>query len=493
MHTNRCLVFCAGSVLALASAAPADEVTHWNEVLLQNFRTDFGEGCPCPLARAGAIVHVAMYDALNSIDRTHQPYLGFVPAAQGASREAAVAAAAYHTMLDLFPNSSALLDAEYAARLALIPDGPAETAGIEVGTAAAAACLLSRANDGSQVEEPYTFNPSPGWYRPTPPEFNPICNPEWVGVVPWCMEAGTQFRSDGPLGFADMDQLLRSRRYANQVNEVKRLGARNSPFRTTEQTQIAFFWAVDVNGTCKPPGQLFQIAQTISAERGLSLAENARLFAYVALAMADAGIAAWDMKYGTDIDLWRPITAIREADTDNNRWTTADPDWEPLNPFTPPFPAYTSGHATFAAAACFAMAEFFGTDHITFTLESEDPFYQQLPEHPPRTFHSLSQAAWENALSRVYLGVHFRMDAEDGFIAGRQIGRSVVRDFLRPIGESGCPVDFNGDGSVNGRDVAAFVLAWITQDDRADFNGDGDVNQADLRDFIRAYTEGCDQ
>jgi hypothetical protein len=476
-----------GLTLAICLAEPgvarADEVTHWNEVLLQNFRTDFGQGCPCPLARAGAIVHVAIYDAVNSIDRTHEPYMQFLPASEGASREAAVAAAAYHTMMDLFPNSASLLDAEYAARLALIDDGPAKTAGVEVGMAAAAACLLLRSDDGSQTVEPYKFTPAPGWYRPTPPDFDPICNPEWVHVLPWCMEQPDHFRSNGPLGYRNMRQLLRSRRYADQVNEVKRIGARNSPFRTEEQTRIAFFWAVDVNGTCKPPGQMFQIAQAISRDRGLSLSENARLFAYVGMAMCDAGIAAWDMKYGTDIDLWRPITAIREADTDNNPWTTADPNWEPLNPFTPPFPAYVSGHATFAAAACFAMAEFFGTDRITFTLESEDPFYQQLPSHPPRTFHRLSDAAWENALSRVYLGVHYRMDAEDGFIAGRKIGRHVVRHFLRPL----CTADFNGDGVTNGADVAAFLLAFIRHRPEADFNNDGVINVLDILAFLDAY------
>jgi hypothetical protein len=478
------------AVLAMAAAAPArgdDEVIYWNNVLLQGFRTDFGQGCPCPLARAGAMVQGAVYDAVNSIERTHTAYLGFVEVTTPASEEAAAAAAAHRTMLNVFPNSQATLDSDYAARLALIPDGPAKTNGVAVGEAVGSRMVAARAHDGSQVHGQYVFGNQPGDYRPTPPGFNPICNPEWVTVTPFCMDRGDQYRSNGPLGFRNMDLLLRSPRYAHQVNEVKVLGALNSPTRTDEQPRIAFFWAVDVNGTCKPPGQLFQIAQAISADRHLNLPENARLMALVALAMGDAGIVAWDMKYGTPIDLWRPITAIRLADTDHNPHTTADPAWEPLNSFTPPFPTYVSGHATFAAAACSAMAGFLGTDHVTFTLASEDPFYNALPSHPTRTFHRLSDAAWENALSRVYLGVHFRMDAVDGNSAGTALGRSVVQHFLLPL----CPADFDGNGRVDTADLLAFLEAFNARSPSADFNHDAQVNILDLLGFLDAMRHGC--
>ena len=150
--------------------------------------------------------------------------------------------------------------------------------------------------------------------------------------------------------------------------------------------------------------------------------------------MGDAGVVAWDCKYDTKIDLWRPITAIREADTDGNPHTHADPTWEPLNPFSPPFPAYISGHATFSAAHAAVMADFFGTDNVTFTIDSEDPFYHLLPEHPLRTFHSFAAAAWENAESRLYLGVHYRFDATDGNAAGTALGHWVSAHMLQPTG-----------------------------------------------------------
>lgn len=476
-----------GALLSFGGVARADEVTHWNLVMLDAFRTDFGTGCPCPLARSGAIVHCAIYDAINSIDRTHTAYMGFVEAPPGASREAAVASAAYHTMLELFPNMTAELDAAYAERLALIPDSQAKDDGIATGVAAASRMMLERADDGSQKKVPYDFGMNPGDYIPTPPGFNPICNPEWVTVTPFCMQVGTQYRSAGPAGFTNMAELLASPEYAFQVNMVKELGARNSKTRTDEQARIAFFWANDVNGTAKPPGHLFDITRVVSEDHGLTLAENARLFALVAMAMGDAGIVSWDMKYGTDIDLWRPISAIHHADLDGNDATEADRAWESLNPFSPPFPAYVSGHATFAGAHAGTMASFFGRDDITFTVDSEDPFYNALPEHGPRTFHSFSEAAVENGLSRIYLGVHFLFDAVDGNAAGFSLGHDVVAQFLTPV----CRADFNSDRSVSSEDFFGFLDAFFADNWRAEINGDGTLNSQDFFDYLTEFFAGC--
>lgn len=475
------------ALTAAAGAARADEVTFWNDRLQEGFRTDFGTGCPCPLARAGAMVQVAVFEAVNSIDRKYRPYKEFLDVPADASKPAAVAAAAHGVMVELFPNLEDDLDDHLAARLALIPDGPAKEAGIAVGQAAAAMMMADRADDGSSTVEPYTFGDQPGDYRPTPPGFNPICNPEWVSVTPFCMPHGTQFRVPGPMGYTNMAQLLASPEYAEQFNEVKAWGARNSPVRTDEQTQIAFFWANDVNGTHKPPGQLFEITKVVSQDRNLTLEENARLFALVGLAMGDAGIVSWDMKYGTDIDLWRPITAIREADTDGNPATEADPNWEPLNEFTPPFPTWASGHATFAGAHAGVMAEFFGTDEITFTIDSEDPYYNQLPEHPPRTFNSFSEAAWENALSRVYLGVHFRVDAVDGNASGLALGRSIGQQFLLPR----CTADTDGSGDVGVQDLLDFLILYFRNDARADATGSDGVTVEDIFEYLSSYFSGC--
>ncbi len=493
-HTFRSLSFRRAAALAMVAsvglmttARATDEVVYWNNVLLDEFRTDFGTGCPCPLARAGAMTQLAVFEAVNSIAHEYHPYVAFLPAPATASKEAATAAAAHDVMVSLFPAAIASLDAKYAARLALIPNGQAKTDGIAVGQAAASACIALRANDGSQNVESYTFGSNPGDYIPTPPNFSGLCNPEWKDVTPFCMTYGAEFRSSGPLGFSVMTDLLQSPGYAAQLNEVKDLGAQVSGSRTAEQERIAFFWANDLNGTYKPPGHLFYITQVVSADHALTLTQNARLFALVGLAMGDAGIAAWDMKYATDIDLWRPVSAIRAADLDGNPLTVVDPTWLPLNPFSPPFPAYVSGHATFGAAHAGVMAEFFGTDNVTFTVDSEDPFYNALPTHGPRTFTKFSDAAWENALSRVYLGVHFRFDATDGNIAGLALGHMVGQNFLLPL----CPSDYNKDGFVTGEDFDAFVADFELGSLAADFDGNGFVTGEDFDDFVVKFEAGC--
>lgn len=235
-----------------------------------------------------------------------------------------------------------------------------------------------------------------------------------------------------------MSAMLASHEYAAQLNEVKRLGSHDSTERTTEETEIGFFWANDLDGTSKPPGQLYVMTSIVAEQRHLSLEENARLFALVAIAMGDAAVVAWDAKYDTGIDLWRPDSAIREANSDGNPNTSANPAWQPLSrraptdggvPFTPPFPAYISGHATFGAAHAAAMRVFFGTDNITFTLTTEDPNAVGIT----RTFNSFTAAALENARSRIYLGVHFQWDGDNGFLSGTKLGEYVANKFFKPV------------------------------------------------------------
>ena len=502
MHLVRSLILGAGLFLGAMNLAPTahagaavpargivdDEVIFWNNILLDRFRQDFGTGCPCPLARAGAIVQAAVYEAVNSIEREYEPYLEYVEVEGEASKEAAVCAAAYRTMLSLFPGAASELRSAYNQRKGLIPDGPVKFEGIRVGNRAAKLLLDNRRNDGSDLPETYTFNTAPGFYAPPPPNFSRECNPQWAGrVPPFTMVSPTQFRPLGPCGFRSMVRLLRSPQYAEQLNEVRTLGSRNSTIRTDEQTRIAFFWANDRNGTYKPPGHLFSITQTVSRDQGLNLNQNARLFALVGLAMADAGIVAWDAKYSTAIDLWRPVTAIRRAHLDNNPLTPREPTWLPLNEFTPPFPAWISGHATFGAAHAAVMAGFFGTDNITFTVDSEDPYYNALPSHPPRTFTSFSQAAVENGASRIYLGVHFRMDATDGNAAGFALGNYVARNFLKKR----CFADYNADGVTDSNDFMAFYADYATGDLDADVDNNNTVDQNDLNEYMHAYLNGC--
>lgn len=417
-----------------------DVVTAWNDVLLEVYR-DVG-GAPGPLARGGAMVHGAIHDAVTSVVPAYEPYLVRVPTSPSASVEAAVAYAAHDALAAAFPSSTVDLAAELGKALALLPPGTTSTqvaAGRAVGEATAAAMVAARQDDGAEVNLPYVAAARPGQWQPT--GSGGAASPNWPSVRPFCMISGRQFRPPRPGGYASITELLRSPEYAAQLNEVQTLGSSTSSSRTADQTEIATFWANDLDGTYKPPGHLFAITQVVSAQRGLDVLDNARLFALVALAMADAAVVAWDAKYATDLDLWRPESAVRLADDpvlgDGNPSTTGDPAWVPLSfdpvkavHFSPPFPAYVSGHATFGAAHSAVMRGFFGTDNVTFTAPTEDP---NLPAGTTRTFSSFSEAARENARSRVYLGVHFQWDGDHGNLSGDALGQHVVATRLRPL------------------------------------------------------------
>lgn len=437
--------------LAPAVAMAGDVITQWNDTYLDVIRTT--GGAPCPISRDGPMMNLAMYDAVNSIDAVMNPSSYYTPYQQnlpaptaGASREAAAAAAAYRVMTQLHatsPSSLALINSRYTSQLAAIPDGPAKTAGLSFGTDVANRLLTQRQNDGYDGDASYTPGGHAGDWRVTPdgPNVQPF-TPHWGNCTPWGLSSNSMFRPTRLTDHGTMDNFMHSPQYAEQINgsatvpSVKELGSRNSASRTADQTMAAWFWANDRDGTSKPPGQLLQITKIVSEDRGLTLSENARLYGLVGLALGDACIAAWDTKYNTPIDLWRPIDAVRETMDDGNAATTADPTWLPLNDFTPPFPAYVSGHATFGAAHAAIMASFFGTDNITFTVGSDEfgvnPGLGYAPD-ATRTFTSFSSAAWENAMSRVWLGVHYYMDAEDGNTLGYQVGNYDFANYMRPI------------------------------------------------------------
>lgn len=471
-NSGRKLLCGAVLVAAVGSAVRADVITQWNSEWLDTIRAVGGP--PCPLARSQAILFVSVFEAVNSIDRKFEPYIGYIDVDEPASPRAAAAAAAHKVLVTLYPARQAIYDARFAEQLDEIRNDAARDNGVLVGEAAAAQILLARSTDHTDSTPVYTYMDVPGGYRPTPPEFtSPPFNPGWGTTDCWTMVTGDQFRPQGPLGYNNLDSLLRSRGYANQVNEVKSLGSRNSNARTREQTEIAWFWANDRNGTFKPPGHLMDITATLSREKGLSLSENARLFALVGLALGDAGLVAWDQKYSTDVDLWRPVSAIRLADIDNNPKTKKKANWLPLLDFTPPFPAYTSGHATFGAAHAAIMRNYFGTDNVTFTVGTDEPIVKSVK----RTFTSFSEAGRENGVSRVYLGVHFRFDADIGYATGTALGNYVFRNFLRPV--SG-----QDEAVVEGMPAWAFNTAYLAGDQAADLNSDGVVDPADYIQFV---------
>ena len=391
--------------LSIAIPASADVVTDWNNAALDAIRAD--RTAPPIASRSLAIVHVAIYDAVNGIPRTHEPYL--VPSAvpASASRVAAATAAAHQTLVSLFPNHTSTFDALHATILAGIPNGPQKAHGITWGEFVATQILAARANDGSNAIVQPPGGSGPGVWIPTPPAFLPYLLPQWGFVVPFAMTSSSQFRPPGPPS-------LDSQQYAADYEEVKQLGAAMGSTRTADQTEIALFWA-DGAGTETPPGHWNSIAQIIATTRGNTLEENARLFALLNIAMGDAAICSWDAKY--TYHFWRPVTAIAFAEPQLN-WMSFI--------VTPPFPDYTSGHSTVSAAAATVLPLFFGTEDLPFTTGSDS-----LPG-VYRSFSTCQDAADEAALSRIYGGIHFRSASEDGLQAGSSIGEWTVTHYLLP-------------------------------------------------------------
>ncbi len=401
----------------LMASANADVVVDWNNQLLEAIRA--GSVPPPRASRAMAMTHLAIYDAVNSIDDTHSPYVVNLNVPIGTSREAAASQAAHDVLTALFPSQAASFSSALSTSLASVADGPAKSDGVVLGSQVAATILAMRANDHSTDVVNYTPSGLVGDWKPTPSGFAPALLPNWPNVAPFAMTSGSQFRSvGGPPN-------LTSPEYAAALNEVKEIGSATSATRTAEQTSIAKFWA-DGAGTATPPGHWNRIAQDVAEAKGNTISENARMFALLNVASADAAIACWDNKYA--FDFWRPVTAIREADQDGNDATTADANWTPLIP-TPPFPTYTSGHSTFSGAAATVLARFFGTDEVNFTSSSEG-FLE-----PDRSFTSFSGAANEAALSRLYGGIHFSFDNQDGLDAGVDLGNYVADKFFLPVPE----------------------------------------------------------
>jgi hypothetical protein len=403
------------AVLTVGSPAGADVVNDWNSSALDAIRA---ERTPPPIAsRALAMLHASIYDAINGIARTHEPYFVQSAVPSSASKEAAASAAAHKILAALFPAQAPGFDALHAATLATLSDGPRKSHGVAWGESVAGHILALRANDNSQTSVPLALGSGPGAWQPTPPGFAPFLLPQWAFVAPFAMPADSHFRPTGP-------PALDSAKYVEDYDEVKLLGAAVRSVRTPEQTLIALFWA-DGAGTTTPPGHWNSIAQTVAFSMGNTIEQNARLFALLNLAMADAAICAWDAKYF--YDFWRPVTAIRDGDADGNPATVGDPTWSSFI-VTPPFPDYISGHSTFSGAASTVLAMFYGTDHVTFASSSD------LLPGVSRQFTRFSAAASEAALSRLYGGIHFRSANEDGLSSGIAIGEWTFAHYLAPKG-----------------------------------------------------------
>jgi hypothetical protein len=428
-----------------------DVVLEWNQIALDAIAYDSTLGAqahannPGRSSRALAIVQSAVFDAVNSIDGSYDPYLIQVHAPHGASIDAAAAQAAHDTLANLFPEFTATLDTRLASDLGNIPDVTARNEGVLVGQTVAAACNAARANDPI-TDTPYIPGNEPGKWQPDPLHPNQTAwGPDWSKVPTFALHNAAQFHIPPP-------PLMTTRAYTDAFNEVKNYGGdgiTTPTLRTPEQTTIGIFWGYDGSrGLGTPPRLYNQIAETLAVQQGNTEVQNARFFALINLAMADAGITAWKAKY--DYDFWRPVTAVRAAGTDGNSHTTADPTWTPLGApndngggtnFTPPFPSYASGHATFGGALFEMMARYFGTNNISFTVHSDEfngiTTDQNGNVRPvvTRSYTSFSQAAEENGQSRIYLGIHWSFDKTEGIAQGTKIADYVFQNYLRPRGQ----------------------------------------------------------
>ena len=410
----------------------ADMVLEWNNIALETTKALPGSQIAPPRqTRMLAMVHGAVFDAVNSVERGHDPYLIEVGAPRWASAEAAAAVAAHDVLVGLFPAKQADYDAALAASLDAVPDGRAEDAGAEVGHAVAAAMLADRQGDGADVVTPYVTTTGPEAWQPTPGVVAPLM-PQFAAVEPFAIRAPDQFRAAAPPS-------IMSDAFERAFDEVKAIGERDSTTRTLEQTEIARYWAGPLL-TIQPPGQWNRIARTVATAQGNSLAENARLFAQLNFAMADGIVTAWDTKY--HYKFVRPVTAIRNAASDGNPDTDADTAWTPLLG-TPGHPSYASAHSTISSAAATLLADFFGSDAITFQDTAE---VAASGRTITRSFGGFREAAEEAGASRIYGGIHWSFDNQAGLQAGRSIGEFVADNLLQPRGNSGHDGDFPGVG-----------------------------------------------
>lgn len=427
-----------GSSLAIGgSIACGDVVTDWNSTMLQAFANQGSAATPPDNTRTLAMASVAMFDAVNSIDRSYTAYSGYYATSGPASAEAAAAQAAHDVLVNIFATNAtqvSAFDSLLNSQLATITDTSQRGNGVSLGHAVASSVLGSRASDGSTASSTYSNQPvaTPGaWQVPSGAGAwgsgtGKFVKSEWGYVQPFTMTSGSQFRPAAPPS-------LGSQAYLDAVAQVKSLGSATSTTRTADQTEIAKFW-IDGPGTASPPGHWNQIAADISASRGLSLKENARLFALLNLAEADTAIATWEAK--RFYDMWRPVQAIQQADLVAGTASLKDAAWTPLIP-TPSFPTYTSGHSGFSSAGATILADFFGTDDISFTTGTTSLL---LPSGTTRSFSSFSEAADEAGMSRIYGGIHFEFDNISGQQLGADVAGNVYNNYLTPVPEPGSSI-----------------------------------------------------
>ncbi len=447
-----------GTTAAAGTTFDAAFVREWNGVAIDASGLDHAPAMqgpphvsgaqlgPCRASRAMAIAHVAMFEAMNAITGERQSLVGLPVATRPASPRVAVAQAAHDALAALYPSQSAIFAGKLAPVLDAEPDAALRDAGVRIGEAAASAVLAQRAGDGSDHAEPrvdieHICSNDAGRWRKDPISQNPLAlGAHWVVVRPWVLDDRAQFRCPAP-------PAIDTPEYAVSFAEVYAFGGDgvHSPtLRSEEQTFIGSFWAYDgMPSLCAPPRLFNQLVVQVAEQQGTGAQELLRLLAITNVAMADAALAGWDSKWFHDY--WRPVCAVRESEPgsgplglgDGNPLTPGDPTWMPLGApasnatgpnFTPPFPAYPSGHATFGGALFQVLRRFYGTDELPFTFVSDEwngvTRDNQGNVRPlrPRTFARLSDAEEENGQSRIWLGIHWSFDKTAGIEQGNLVG-----------------------------------------------------------------------
>jgi PAP2 superfamily/PEP-CTERM motif len=406
---------CVLGIFTLTGFSQADEATYWNRVALDAIK--LAKTPPPVAARNLAISSVAQSDAINAIGGVNNPYAyAGTGSVMGASKEAAVAAAAYNTLKDLFPGQRTMIDAAWNDRMTSLGSGDGITNGIRLGTESAQAMMGLRSADGaSSANYSYLGSADAGKWRPTD---NGLAGalPGWGKVTPFSMISGDVFR---PSINTDMT----TQQYTDAYNEVRMYGAKDSTVRTLDQTQVAGFWAAG-GGTVTPPGMWNEIASKVATDKNSSLDQNVRMFGTLNVALADSGIAAWDVKYS--YEMWRPETAIRNGSIDGNGATIEDATWKSYM-VTPNHPSCVSGHSTFSSAGATVLSAFFG-NNTQFSIGSDSLAGTE------RSFSSFSEAAAEAGQSRIYGGIHFQFDNQYGLALGSQVGDAALKK-MNPVPE----------------------------------------------------------
>lgn len=404
MQTNLRNVLMAIALLAPSSAS-ADVITEWSQKATTFVSARLGTA---PAERVMAMVHVAMFDAVNSIDRRYRPYLVQLPAKPGTSQEAAAATAAGTVLASLHPQAEGELKGAMATYLAAIPNGEAKADGMRLGEEVAARLLAARANDGAAATDSYRPKAKPGVYVPTAmPQ-----STTWPNVKPFALATGSQFRPVPPVS-------LTSERWAADLNEVKQLGSRNSSKRSARQTEDARFWLAG------GPVIYYPVVWQLAAAKTETIVDRARFMALIAVARADALVAVFDAKY--HYDFWRPVTAIRNGDIDDNPATEREAAWQPIAD-TPMHPEYPCAHCILSATIASVTENLFGTATVPeITLTS--------PTAPGVTHRwtSVWSYAREAAEARIAAGFHYRFSADVGQDMGRKIGTYVVQHVMQPV------------------------------------------------------------